>query len=101
MKKLLFLLALPLLGQNNVTVQPDCTFNFGPWTSTNTAPTSPTAGFSNVQSGCVYWAFEYKSTGFSALSIVLQGAPDSNNNPGSWTTYDGSVAQGANPQTST
>jgi len=99
MKKLLFLIALPLLGQqSNVDVQPDCSFNFGPFTAANTAPNP---GFSNVQPGCTYWVFEYKNTGFSALSIVLQGAPDSSGNPGSWTTYAGTVATGANPQTST
>ena len=97
-KYCLFLaLLLPVFcrAQSQVVTQPQCSFNFGPLTRTGS-----TAGIDYHNQGCVFWTFEYKSTGFSALSIVLQGAPDSAGAPGTWVTLPGTVTDGANPSTS-
>jgi hypothetical protein len=89
------LLSLPCLAQQQVVQQPQCSFNFGPLT----AP-GATAGIDFHNQGCMFWTFEYKSTGFSVLSIVLQGAPDSAGSPGTFVTLPGTVTVGANPSTS-
>src|SRR5215469_5866596 len=35
---------------------------------------------------CTAWQLTYTATGYSALSIVLESAPDQSGNPGTWTT---------------
>jgi hypothetical protein len=96
MKKLLLaigLSALPVLAQSSFKLVPDClaTFSFN--------ATGPYTTFVNSQ-GCVSWTLVYSSTGFSALSLVFQSAPGTSS-PGTWVTYAGTLATGANPNTNT
>jgi hypothetical protein len=65
---------------------------------------SATAGknFLNVALGCYQWRMTYTATGFSALSVQLESAPNVAGSPGSWTAFSGSsvVTDGTNPATS-
>jgi hypothetical protein len=83
--------------QQNVVVQPDISMNFGPLTGTGAVQFLQ----STETFGIRYWRYTYQSTGFSALSIVLQSAPDSAGAPGVWVTMPGTVTAGTNPQTAT
>lgn len=105
-KKLLFavcLLFVPLIHAQQTRVVPDCVipFNF-------TAPASTvdlTCGHNTT--GVVNWVLVYSSTGFSALSLVVESAPDSGGTPGAWATFAGTVltsaqyigSSGINPNT--
>ncbi len=97
MKKLLLLL-IPLILQAQNTQRPDCflpvnvpvgsvlPFNIGP--------------FDNRTAGCTTWSFVYNSYTYSALSIVVQTAPNvSAGVPGSWSTFTANT--GSNPATNT
>jgi hypothetical protein len=98
MKYLLSVLfSISLFAQTQVVQQPLCSFNFGPLTATGAQPVN---GLDFHNQGCMFWTFEYKSTGFSVVSIVLQGAPDMNGSPGTWVTLPGTVSIGTNPATS-
>lgn len=57
----------------------------------------------NRKSGCYQWRVSYNNTGFSALSIQLEQAPNANGVPGSWAAFTGAtvVTDGANPSTNT
>jgi hypothetical protein len=83
--------------QNNVVIQPDVSFNFGPLTTTGTVQYPVSTSDVSVK----YWRFSYQSTGFSGLSIELDCAPDSSGAPGTFVACPGTVTDGANPQTST
>jgi len=96
MKKLLLLalLSLPLWGQNAI-IQPDVSMDF-----TFAATGTVQLPFSTEGLGIKYWTYEYKSTGFSVVSIQLEGADDSSGAPGSFTAYNGTLVIGNNPSTS-
>ena len=55
--------------------------------------------YDNRSKGCVYWAYSYTASGYSALTLALQDAPDSSGVPGTWVTFGGATVQGANPST--
>lgn len=104
MKKLLLGLLLfsgAIFAQTRIT--PDCTI---PFTFTTTGSTSNLTCGNNTQ-GIANWIMVYSSTGYSALSIVVQSAPDNAGAPGSWATFAGTVltttqypgSSGANPNT--
>ncbi len=58
--------------------------------------------FDNRKLGCYQWRLNYNSTGFSAVSVALQSAPDNSGTPGSFTNFSGAaVTDGTNPSTST
>lgn len=73
---------------------PDCQFGF-----TFTA-TGSSNNFDNRQTGCTGWHFVYENTGFSALSIQLQSAPDSGQQPGTYVIW-ADLASGTLPLTNT
>ena len=111
MKKLLFLLLLPLAAlAQNTKVVPDCVipFNFTTTASTSNLTCGAPNGSPN-SSGIASWIIVYDSTGFSALSLVVQSAPDSAGAPGTWVTFAGTVlssaqyvgSSGINPNTAT
>lgn len=58
--------------------------------------------FDNRVLGCYQWRVGYSSTGFSAVSLQFEYAPDNAGVPGSWTAFTGSttVTDGSNPSTS-
>jgi len=105
MKKLLLLLCLlPFAALAQSTIKPDCIIPVN-FTTTNVT-SNLTCG--NNTLGIANWVFVYSSTGFSALSIVVQSAPDAGGTPGSWGTFGGTVltnvqypgSSGINPNTS-
>jgi hypothetical protein len=70
--------------------------------------TSATAGTSlnnrlGLSGACNLWKLQYYSTGFSAISISLQGAPDNGSGaPGTWADVSSTFVQvGSNPLTGT
>jgi hypothetical protein len=82
-------------AQGNVQVQPDCIVNFQ-FTAVGTQQ------FGNLAlTGCQVWYLTYSSTGFSALSLAVQDAPDNGGVPGSWVNWAGTVVSGSNPNTAT
>lgn len=100
MKKLLLFALLSssrLLAQaTGNSIAPDVGFDFGPLSATG----SVQLPYSVEGLGIRYWNFEYKSTGFSVVSLQLEGAPDSSGAPGTFVIMPGTVYAGTNPATS-
>lgn len=82
----------PLLSQQTQPVleQPDCALSFS---LTATGRFQPN-GYSNANKGCVLWMLTYQSTGFSALSLEVDSAPDSSGVAGSWGAFSGAILDG-------
>lgn len=78
------LAAAPLAAQ-------DCTVNFKLPAAGNSAV------FDNRTKGCATWAVTFNATGFSALTLTVQGAPDAGGAPGTFGTV--TAAAGSNPST--
>ena len=107
MKKLLLLLCLLPIGllAQNTTVKPDCDIPLPPFTASGQSTSNLTCGH-NLQ-GIVNWVLVYSNTGFSAISLVVQSAPDVAGAPGSWGAFGGTVlsstqyvgSSGINPNT--
>ena len=99
MKKLLLAILLgtsAIFGQTTFSINPDVGFDFGPLSATGTVQLP----YSVEGLGIRYWNFEYKSTGFTGVSLQLEGAPDSSGAPGSFVIMPGTVYSGTNPTTS-
>ena len=89
-------------AQQIVVSQPDCIIFFHLNTVSQTSPLAPNAGFSNLTNGCTTWNLSYANSGFSALSLVLQSAPNNNGVAGTWVTFAGAtLLSGVNPNTAT
>jgi hypothetical protein len=111
LKKLLFavtLLGIPLFAQTKIA--PDCVINFTFTAATQHTDNTLTCGAQLTNNtGIVDWTIVYTSTGFSAVSLVVQSAPDSGGTPGTWVTFAGTVcssvncpgSSGINPNTAT
>lgn len=111
MKKLIlpFLLST-FFAFSQTRVTPDCVipFNFTTTASTGNLTCGAPNGVPNGP-GIASWIVVYDSTGFSALSLVVQSAPDNAGAPGSWATFAGTVlssaqyigSSGINPNTAT
>ena len=87
-------------AQTQVQGTPDCQFFFT-FTATGQLPAGN--GFDQRQQGCNTWSIVYFNSGFSAVSLTFQSAPNSNGSAGSWTTgfpVQQTVVAGSNPQTS-
>ncbi len=89
-----------LWAQTSTTILPDCMifFNFA---AVGNSPTSPHNGLDNRTLGCTTWQISYSNSGFSALSLILQSAPDSAGTPGTYGNFSGTVIVGSNPNTAT
>lgn len=90
---LLCLFIKPMMAQvqSNVVVQPDCIASF-------VFTTTGTQQINNISAACLNWTVDYTSTGFSAISLVVETAPNASGVPGSWSTF--TAATGSNPNTS-
>jgi hypothetical protein len=89
-------------AQQIVVSQPDCIIFFSFTAAGQTSPLSPNAGFSNLTNGCTTWNVSYANSGFSAVSLVFQSAPNNNGVAGTWVTFAGAnLLSGINPNTST
>lgn len=81
----------------NVT-KPDCIIDVTLTAAGQSAGGVGTCG--NNINGVYEWRFNYKSTGFTALSVEVQSAPDNAGAPGTWVPFAGTVT-GSNPNTAT
>lgn len=98
----LVLYALSAHAQQIVVSQPDCVIFFSFTASGQTSPLAPNAGFSNLTNGCTTWNFSYANSGFSAVTLAFQSAPNVAGVAGSWTTFaGGTLISGINPNTNT
>jgi hypothetical protein len=88
------LLFLTLEAQpQSVRVTPDCQLPF----AFNLE--GQTAVFNNASTGvlCNTWTLSYSSTTFTAVSVIVETAPDNGGTPGSWSTFSAT----GNPTSST
>jgi hypothetical protein len=111
MKKLLLLLLLPIGGLFAQKVPPDCVIPFS-FTASGQVTSNSTCGAPNGQAngnGIASWILVYYNYNFSAISLLVQSAPDNNGVPGSWGAFGGTVltstqypgSSGVNPNTAT
>lgn len=104
MRKLFSILALlsaSLFGQalQQVHPNPDCQIYF-----TLTSSGAVSAAQDNRQNGCTTWSVVYSNSGFSAVSVTLQSAPNNAGVPGSYSSgfpVQQSIVTGSNPMMST
>jgi hypothetical protein len=84
---------VPAHAQQSVSKVPNCVVNFrftAAGSTGSTAANSPY--FDNRGRGCTSWVLRYSSSGFSAISIQWDQAPDANATPGSFTTFAGTTS---------
>ena len=74
----------PAHAQTQVHEYPDCQFFFTFTAATTNLPSGN--GFDNRQQGCKTWSIVYFNSGFSAVSVLFQSAPNNNGTAGSWGT---------------
>ena len=74
-----------------VNLIPDCMLFF------DFAANASSASFDNRFLGCKTWYVAYTSTGFPALTLTLQSAPDNAGAPGAWAAFAGTLIEGVNP----
>lgn len=82
---------------------PNCIINLQ-FTATGTSPQFPAPipdAFDNRNLGCTAWIIAYSNSGFSAVSLVAQTAPNVAGVPGSWSTFAALTGTGSNPNTAT
>jgi hypothetical protein len=83
------MLAQPLTTPVQVT--PDCLQYFD-FTNNGSSP-----AFDNRFIGCKTWYVAYTNTGFPALTLTFEDAPDASGAPGAWVAFAGTVVEGMNP----
>jgi hypothetical protein len=83
------LVAQPLTTPVNLI--PDCMIFY------DFAANASSASFDNRFTGCTTWYVAYTSTGFPALTLTLQDAPDASGVPGAWVAFAGVLVEGVNP----
>lgn len=91
-------------AQQFVITQPDCIINFSFTASGQTSPTAPNNGLDNRNLACDTWNVTYANSGFTAISLALQGAPNSAGLPGAYSNgmqVQQTIITGVNPQTNT
>lgn len=99
LKKLVLALTLvagPLISQSIQPIMqvPECTLYFS-----LTAGTLNSGNFDNRFSGCSVWTVVYTNSGYTALTLTVQSAPDAAGAPGAWVPFAGNVLVGVNPNT--
>lgn len=86
-------------GQSGqVQTLPDCIIGFA---FNSDGQRSSVTGCGRNLTGVIDWRVAYFVTGFSAVSVALQSAPDAGGTPGSWTNFGGTIISGTNPSTAT
>jgi len=96
-KRLLFALILLASGlwaqplTTPINVIPDCLVYFDFTTNGSSAQ------FDNRFIGCKTWYVAYTNTGFPALTLTFQDAPDASGVPGAWAAFSGTITEGVNP----
>lgn len=89
------LLGFAAIGQAQT---PDCVIAF---TFNAAGQRSAITGCGKNTQGVVDWRMTYVSNGFSAISLEIESAPDSAGAAGTWVSFNGTVEEGINPNTST
>ncbi len=74
-----------------VNVIPDCNVYYDFTTN------GSSASFDNRFLGCKTFYVAYTNTGFPALTLTFESAPDNNGVPGAWVAFAGVVLEGVNP----
>jgi len=74
-----------------VAITPDCLIFF------DFTDNASSAQFDNRFLGCKTWYVAYTNTGFPALTLTFQDAPDNAGVPGAWVAFAGTVVEGVNP----
>ena len=74
-----------------VNLIPDCNIYF------DFTANASSASFDNRFIGCKTWYVAYTSTGFPALTLTFEAAPDASGVPGVWAAFGGTVVEGVNP----
>jgi hypothetical protein len=74
-----------------VQVTPDCLLYFD-FTDNGSSP-----AFDNRFIGCKTWYVAYTNTGFPALTLTFEDAPDNGGVAGAWVAFAGTVVEGVNP----
>ncbi len=74
-----------------VNLIPDCNIYF------DFTANGSSAQFDNRFIGCKTWYVAYTSTGFPALTLTFESAPDASGAPGAWVAFAGAVVEGVNP----
>jgi len=59
------------------------------------------AQIDNRTNGCIDFQLTYNASGASALSLLVESAPDNNGTPGAWVSFAGTVNTGINPNVDT
>jgi hypothetical protein len=96
--------AVNVRAQQTVVQQPDCVIAFTFTATGQTSPTAPNNGLDNRTAGCSTWQVWYVNSGFGAVSITLQSAPNNAGAPGTYATglqVQQTIISGTNPLTST
>lgn len=95
----LFAIALSAFAQQQQPSQarkPDCLVFF-----TLTVGSPDSVAVDNRQVGCQLWAVGYTSTGFTGLSLTVQGSTEQASPPTTWATFGTQVSPSTNPATAT
>lgn len=87
--------AVGALAQQSVIPAPECRIDKR-FTATGTS-----AELDNRERGCTDWTVTYSVSGYSAVSLSLQDAPDSADAAGTWEDWSGTIVAGSNPATDT
>ena len=91
---ILLFVGWPASGQpltTPVNVTPDCLIFY------DFADNGSSASFDNRFLGCKTWYVAYTSTGFPALTLTFQDAPDNNGVAGAFVLFAGTIVEGVNP----
>ncbi len=88
-----FSLIVVLLAGSSMAMAQDCVVSF------SLSSASSSFQLNNRTRGCANWGITYTSSGFTALTLALQSAPDSSGVPGAWVTFAGTLLSGSNPST--
>lgn len=75
--------------QTSTVIAPDCSMSF----SFTAVARYPSVGYSNT-TGCTDWILRYSNTGFSAVSVEVDSAPDSSGAVGTWAAFGGKIVDG-------
>lgn len=106
MKRLLLLAAALALGAGAAAAQnvprPDCIIDITLTAAGQSAGGQGTCG--NNINGVFEWRLNYKSIGFTALSLIIQSAPPDATGActtATWVSFAGTIVSGVNPNTAT
>ena len=74
-----------------VSVAPDCLIFY------DFSANASSAAFDNRFIGCKTWYVAYTNTGFPALTLTFEDAPDNGGVPGAYVAFAGTIVEGVNP----